>query len=72
MKECLCLSSNSNFQLGNIVSYPLVQQDNDAGKSNFLIIIILRTKQQQWPLFKFLDFLFENEVSGYNSGIFIT
>ena len=25
--------------------------------------------QCQWPLFKFLDFLFENEVLGYNGGI---
>ena len=25
----------------------------------------------QWPLFKFLDFLFENEVLGYDGGILI-
>ena len=24
----------------------------------------------KWPLFKFLDFLFGNEVLGYNDGIF--
>ena len=26
----------------------------------------------QWPLFKFIQFLFENEVLGYNGGILIT
>ena len=26
-------------------------------------------KATEWPLFKFLDLLFENEVLGYNGGI---
>ena len=29
-------------------------------------------KDQEWPLFKFLDFLFEKEVLGYNGGILTT
>ena len=37
--------------------------DNDSRSATYFV---------QWPSFKFLDFLFENEVLGYNGGVMIT
>ena len=36
------------------------------------IFLVFRYNNKQWPVFKFLDLLFENKVLGYNRGIFIT
>ena len=39
MKKCSCRESNSKLLIESTLSYPLDQQDNDAGKCNFLVII---------------------------------
>ena len=39
MKKCSCRESNSRLLTESTVSYSLDHQDNDAGKSNFLVIM---------------------------------
>ena len=38
MKKCSCRESNSRLLIEITASYPLYNQDNDAGKCNFLAI----------------------------------
>ena len=70
------LGPNLNFWLENQIKYKA-----DWSNTCILIILCMEklplvvtqslfycsntTKHLQWPLFKFLDFLFENEVLGY-------
>ena len=39
MKKCSCRESYSRLLIESTASYPLHHQDNDAGKSNLLLII---------------------------------
>ena len=56
----------------NIRITVLMYRPNEMRYAQKTKVRISSVWNEQWPLFKFLDFLFENEVLGYNGGILIT
>ena len=45
--------------------------DQTCARESTFFIFLRSSNFEQWPLFKFLDLLFESEVLGYNGGILL-